>query len=135
VFGADRIGAAIAQTCRVAKYLEKRLAETELFEVCAPVALNIVCFGLRVSADGAGNSEIVLDLHERGAAAPSTTTLDGKTVIRAAIVNHRTTEADVDTFMEALQVSALRVLARSGKALPLAGTRVAFRDGVSQRTG
>jgi aromatic-L-amino-acid decarboxylase len=111
VFGADRIGAAIVQTCRVAKYLEMRLAETELFEVCAPVALNIVCFGLRLCADGALNKAIVLDLQERGAAAPSTTVLDGKTVIRAAIVNHRTTEADMDAFTEALQVSALRVLA------------------------
>jgi aromatic-L-amino-acid/L-tryptophan decarboxylase len=111
VFGADRIGAAIAQTCRVAKYLEMRLAETELFETCAPVALNIVCFGLRLSADGALNKAIVVDLQERGAAAPSTTVLDGKTVIRAAIVNHRTTEADMDAFMGALQVSALRVLA------------------------
>jgi aromatic-L-amino-acid/L-tryptophan decarboxylase len=111
VFGADRIGAAIAQTCRVAKYLEMRLAETELFEPCAPVALNIVCFGLRLCADGTLNKAIVLDLQERGAAAPSTTVLDGKTVIRAAIVNHRTTEADMDAFMGALQVSALRVLA------------------------
>jgi aromatic-L-amino-acid decarboxylase len=111
VFGADRIGAAITQTCRVAKYLEARLAVSELFEVCAPVALNIVCFGLRLCNDGGLNKAIVLDLQERGVAAPSTTVLDGKAVIRAAIVNHRTTEADMDMFLEALQVSALRVLA------------------------
>ena len=127
VFGADRIGAAIAQTCRVAKYLERRLAETELFEVCAPVALNIVCFSLRMSADGALNKAIVLDLHRRGAAAPSTTELDGKTVVRAAICNHRSVEADMDVFMEALQVSALRVLRQSAQEREEAASRQAAR--------
>jgi aromatic-L-amino-acid decarboxylase len=111
VFGADRIGASIAETCRLAKYLEARLGDTDLFEVRAPVALNIVCFGLRLSGDGALNKAIALDLQERGAAAPSTTTLHGRTVIRAAIVNHRTTEADIEAFLAALQVSALRVCA------------------------
>ena len=111
VFGAERIGAAIAETCRLAKYLEGRLGKSDLFEVYAPVALNIVCFGLKLCADGALNKAIVVDLHERGVAAPSTTTLHGKTAIRAAIVNHRTTEADIDAFIEALLVSALRVCA------------------------
>lgn len=114
VLGADRIAAAIVRTCRLAKYLEARLAQSELFELCAPVALNIVCFGLRMCGDGALNKAIVVDLHERGAAAPSTTVIAGKPVIRAAIVNHRTTEADIDTFIEAVQVSALRVLAAAG---------------------
>jgi aromatic-L-amino-acid/L-tryptophan decarboxylase len=125
VFGAERIGAAIAETCRLAKYLETRLRESALFEVCAPVALNIVCFGLKLCADGALNKAIVLDLHERGVAAPSTTTLHGKTAIRAAIVNHRTTEADIDAFLTALQVSVLRVCAgavdRDGTHLRHAG--------------
>jgi aromatic-L-amino-acid decarboxylase len=127
VFGTDHIGAVIAQTCRVAKYLEMRLVETELFEVCAPVALNIVCFSLRMSANGALNKAIVLDLHGRGAAVPSTTELDGKTVIRAAIVNHRTTEADMDVFLEALQVSTLRVLGRSAQDREEAASRQAAR--------
>jgi aromatic-L-amino-acid decarboxylase len=126
-FGADRIGAAIARTCAVARYLERRFAESELFEVCAPVALNIVCFGLRPPGDDAMNKAIVLDLHERGVAAPSTTVLDGRTVIRAAIVNHRTTEADMDAFMEALQVSALRVLGAAAQDTPAKDTGAALR--------
>jgi aromatic-L-amino-acid decarboxylase len=109
VFGAERIGACIDHTCRLAQYLAARLAQSEGFEVVAPVALNIVCFGLRLSADGDINSRIVMDLHARGVAAPSTTTIDGTPVIRAAIVNHRTTEADVDIFLQELQLSALRV--------------------------
>ena len=36
------------------------------------------------------------DLQESGIAAPSTTMLDGKLAIRAAIVNHRTDVCDID---------------------------------------
>jgi aromatic-L-amino-acid/L-tryptophan decarboxylase len=111
VHGADKIGACIEHTCRVAKHLEKRLVEqSNLYELAAPVALNIVCFGLRTSPDGELNKAIVIDLQERGVAAPSTTIINGRTVIRAAIVNHRTTEDDIDALMVALRDSALRVM-------------------------
>ncbi len=110
VHGADKIGACIEHTCRVARHLERRLIEqAQLYELAAPVALNIVCFGLRTSPDGELNKAIVIDLQERGVAAPSTTILGGRTVIRAAIVNHRTTEGDMDALMTALRESALRV--------------------------
>ncbi len=122
VFGAERIGACIAQTCGIARYLESRLTQTELFELCAPVALNIVCFGLRLPDPSEHNKAIVLDLQERGIAAPSTTIIDGKTVIRAAIVNHRTTAADIDRFMEALEVSTLRILSNAGHGRAAAGS-------------
>jgi aromatic-L-amino-acid decarboxylase len=110
VHGTDKIGACIEHTCRVARYLETRLIEqSSLFEIVAPVTLNIVCFGLRACADSELNKAIAIDLQERGLAAPSTTIIGGRTVIRAAIVNHRTTERDVDTLMAALRDSALRV--------------------------
>ena len=110
VHGTDKIGACIEHTCRVAKYLETRLIEqSSLFEIAAPVTLNIVCFGLRASADSELNKAVAIDLQERGVAAPSTTIIDGRTVIRAAIVNHRTTEQDIDSLMAALRDSALRV--------------------------
>jgi len=120
VLGADRIGACIEHTCRVAKYLESLLIQSELFEVCAPVALNIVCFGLRGSDDGDLNRQIVIDLHERGIAAPSTTVLAGKPVIRAAIVNHRTTEADMDAFYQALCGSARQCRVKNERPVPMA---------------
>jgi glutamate/tyrosine decarboxylase-like PLP-dependent enzyme len=77
-----------------------------VLELAAPVALNIVCFSVRGSADGQINREIVLDLHEAGLAAPSWTTLGGRTVIRAAIVNHRTTAADVDAVVAEIEARA-----------------------------
>jgi hypothetical protein len=44
----------------------------------------------------------VLDLQESGSAAPSWTTLNGELVVRCAIVNHRTTMADIDGFVDIL---------------------------------
>jgi alkyl hydroperoxide reductase subunit AhpC len=48
-----------------------------------------------------------MDLQERGVAAPSLTVLGGRTVIRAAIVNHRTTTRHMDRFIDHLMASTL----------------------------
>jgi aromatic-L-amino-acid/L-tryptophan decarboxylase len=109
VFGTEKIGQCIEHTCNLAKYLEACIDKTPTFEICAPVALNIVCFKPSRSKSDDLTKQIVVDLQERGVAAPSTTTLNGKTVIRAAILNHRTTEQDIDEFVAALEESARRV--------------------------
>ena len=111
-FGADRMGAMIAQTCKVARYLEARVEREPQLEMLAPVTLNIVCFRYRAAPNvmDSLNAEIVADLHESGIAAPSSTTVDGALAIRAAIVNHRTTFADVDRMVDAvLKFGAQRV--------------------------
>ena len=95
--GADRIGGAIERCCAVAAHLEAGLRANPLFEVVAGAQLNIVCW--RVVGDDALNAEIAMDLHESGLAVPSMTTLEGRPAIRAAIVNHRTTEAHIDGFL------------------------------------
>lgn len=99
-FGTDRMGAVIARTCVLAKYLERRVLAEPRLELLAPVALNIVCF--RYRGNDALNAQIVVDLHESGIAAPSTTLLDGRLAIRAAFVNHRTQTCDVDALVDAV---------------------------------
>lgn len=99
-FGTDRLGAVIARSCALAKYLETRVLAEPRLELLAPVNLNIVCF--RYRTDDAVNREIVADVQESGIAAPSSTTLDGKFAIRAAIVNHRTDETDIDALVAAV---------------------------------
>ncbi|MCA1429896.1 MULTISPECIES: aspartate aminotransferase family protein [unclassified Bradyrhizobium] len=99
-FGTDRLGRAIARSCALAKYLEARVLAEPRLELLAPVNLNIVCF--RYRSGDAVNREIVADVQESGIAAPSSTTLDGKFAIRAAIVNHRTEEADIDALVAAV---------------------------------
>ena len=125
VHGADRIGQAIAQTCVLARYLASRVAELAPLELMAPVALNIVCFRYRAPADGSVsanllNRDIVADLHESGIAAPSTTTLNGQLVIRAAIVNHRTSGTDIDTLLAAVLSLGAARCAAAGAAGPTA---------------
>jgi glutamate/tyrosine decarboxylase-like PLP-dependent enzyme len=114
--GADRIAAAIENCCLVARHLEARLRLLPRFEVVAPVALNIVCFRLRGADDGVQQS-LVMDLQERGLAAPSLTTIDGRTAIRAAIVNHRTTCAHMDQFLAHL-IAGVHRLGEPAAAAP-----------------
>jgi glutamate/tyrosine decarboxylase-like PLP-dependent enzyme len=104
--GADRIGASIEHCCLIAKHLEERLQQLPQFEMVAPVALNIVCFRVRGASDEVQKA-VVMDLQERGVAVPSLTTLDEQTVIRTAIVNHRTTTGHADRFLAHLIASTL----------------------------
>ncbi len=95
-YGLDALGAVIGRTCDLAQALAARVeAEPEL-ELLAPVGLNIVCFGYR----GGDNAAICADLQEAGRVAPSTTTLAGRTAIRAAIINHRTGPADIEALVD-----------------------------------
>lgn len=95
-YGLDAIGAVIARTCELAEALEARITASDELELMAPVGFNIVCFGYR----GADNAAIAADLQESGRVAPSTTTLSGRTAIRAAIINHRTSMADIEALVE-----------------------------------
>ncbi len=109
-FGADALAETIERTCAVARRLEKLINASAVFETRAPVGLNIVCFGVKGAKDGGAlNQKIVVDLQERGLAAPSTTKIGQDIVIRAAIVNHRTQLSDMDAFFEELLASAKRL--------------------------
>jgi glutamate/tyrosine decarboxylase-like PLP-dependent enzyme len=100
--GAARLGAMISHTCALARYLQQRVEEEPALELLAPVALNIVCFGYRGEHADDVNRDIVADLQESGIAAPSTTTVNGRLAIRAAIVNHRTNRSDIDALVRAV---------------------------------
>lgn len=141
VYGADRLGKVIGDTCDLALYLSERIAGSGQLELLAPVGLNIVCFrycrmkqdrqdradaqgetgrrtaddvhGERSDVDEPGeavehnelnelNARIVIAVQESGLAAPSSTTIAGRLAIRAAIVNHRTTRADIDRLLDAV---------------------------------
>jgi len=87
--------------------LAQRLAESvqsrpEL-ELLAPVALSAVCFRHRGEGGDSEdalhrrNAEILKRVIRRGRVYLSNATLHGRFCLRACIVNHRTTEADVDS--------------------------------------
>ena len=108
-YGIRKLAALIEQNCAQAKKLEALVAAAPELELCAPTHLNIVCFRMvfdkAPQATDALNKQIVALLQTQGIAAPSTTTVNGKTVIRVCITNHRTRSEDL-----ALLVSEVRRL-------------------------
>ena len=102
--GTDKLGASISQNCDLAQYLGQAVTAAPQLELCAPVAMNIVCIAYKSSRADI-NDEIVMELQTRGIAAPSTTIINGRRVIRVCITNHRTTQADIDlTLAEILRI-------------------------------
>ncbi len=69
-----------------------------------------MCFRYRARGDSDRvNARIVTELHEAGDVAPSTTLIDGAFAIRAAIVNHRTDRAEIDTLIEKTVAAGLGI--------------------------
>lgn len=108
-FGAFR--AAIKQNLDLAVRLAKAIERDERFELLAPVELSAVCF--RCRKDGASeeelnryNAAILKQVVERGRIYLSNATLRGKFALRACIVNHRTTESDVDSVIPEVLAAA-----------------------------
>ncbi len=117
-YGADGLARVVERGCEVAQYLAARVAREAALELLAPVTLNIVCFRV-VALSDAENRELVADLQEAGIAAPSTTVIGGRLAIRAALFNHRTTEADADALVEGvLHLASARIQAGAGKPNP-----------------
>jgi glutamate/tyrosine decarboxylase-like PLP-dependent enzyme len=90
-----------------AHYVGQLVEKEPDLELVAPIGLNIVCFrfnpgGRDDQTLNALNKEILMQLQERGIAAPSYTTLNGRYCLRMAIANHRSQQADFDALAEAV---------------------------------
>ncbi len=97
----------VRQNLRQAQYLTGLVKLETALELVSETTLNIVCFryvGNAIHGDKLNrlNKEILMQLHEKGIAAPTYTFLDGKYVIRVAITNHRTRLTDLDQFVKAV---------------------------------
>jgi aromatic-L-amino-acid/L-tryptophan decarboxylase len=93
--GAEKYAAMIAQNIDQCFYLGSLIQQYAKLELMAPVTMNVVCYRYNPgSLDNEQlnvlNKELLMRMHEQGVAAPSSTILSGKYVIRAANVNHRT---------------------------------------------
>ncbi len=98
-YGSEKLGEVVQTTCTLAQHLAARIKASGRLELLAPVVLNIVCFGVL----GLNDTQIVAlvaDLQEEGLFAPSTSMVNGRLAIRAAIVNHRTAQADIDALVD-----------------------------------
>jgi aromatic-L-amino-acid decarboxylase len=98
----------LAQAQRLAESIRR---EPQL-ELLAPVALSAVCFRHRGTRQPSGedlnrfNASLLKRVVERGRVYLSNATLHGKFCLRACIVNHRTTDADVDSVVPEVLAAA-----------------------------
>ncbi|MCP1211813.1 pyridoxal phosphate-dependent decarboxylase family protein [Acetobacter okinawensis] len=104
-FGTEKLGQVVTRSCALARGLAEQVQTSAHLQLLAPVTLNVVCF--RVATPEVEdldwlNGELVKDLQVSGIVAPSTTRIGGVLAIRVALVNHRTTEADVTILLDAL---------------------------------
>jgi glutamate/tyrosine decarboxylase-like PLP-dependent enzyme len=105
--GTDTIGAHVARNVAQAERLASLVRAHPELELLAPAPLNIVNFrylapGQDDAALDALNREILIQLQEQGIAVPSGTVIRGRFSIRVAIANHRSTNTDFDTLVEAV---------------------------------
>jgi aromatic-L-amino-acid/L-tryptophan decarboxylase len=113
-YGLTGYKAAIERNIALARYLAARVRHTPELELMAPPSLSIVCFRY-VGAKGvdpaatdpngrldALNRSVLERLQLGGEAFISSTELEGRFALRACVVNHRSTTADVDRLIGAV---------------------------------
>lgn len=103
-YGLDKFRRLIHQNILQARYLAQLVEASPELELAAPVPLNIVCFRfissrLDETQLNQINRELMMELHERGIAVPTSTFLQGKYVLRVAITNHRSRREDFEVLV------------------------------------
>ncbi len=111
LLGVAPFRAALAEKMHLARYFAARLRTIPGFEVGPDPALSIVTFRfLPASGDADGfNRRLEAALRDEGTAFFSTTRLDDRLVLRAAILSFRTHLAHIDAALDAIQRTARRL--------------------------
>lgn len=99
--GVEALGAQITDNCRQAARMGILAQASDVLELMAPVVSN-VCVIRPVRGDA---EALTAQLQLAGDAVFSTTTVDGVSCLRAAIVNHRTTPSDIEASVRALEAA------------------------------
>jgi aromatic-L-amino-acid decarboxylase len=102
--GREGLQALIREHVRLAALFEGWVRSTPGWEVCAPRPFSVVCF--RREGSDEENAALLERVNRSGEIFLSATKLEGRTVLRLAIGNARTTEADVRQAWEVLMREA-----------------------------
>jgi glutamate/tyrosine decarboxylase-like PLP-dependent enzyme len=100
--------------------LRSLIAKTPELELMAPIELSAVCFRYVRERNSPGpepdraNVDILRRINQRGRVYLSNATLHSQFCLRACIVNHRTTDSDVDEVVPEVLAAAREVLASRG---------------------
>jgi aromatic-L-amino-acid decarboxylase len=103
--GLNKYTEMISQNIDQSFYLGEEIKKQPLLELMTPVTMNIICYrynpgGLNDDELNKLNKELLMRLQETGVATPSSTLLNGKYAIRAAITNHRTRKKHLDEMVK-----------------------------------
>ncbi|PYR35127.1 MAG: amino acid decarboxylase [Acidobacteria bacterium] len=131
-FGTRGYKAIVEENIALAQYLADRVRGAEDFELMAPSSLSVVCFRYvdastaiegadaevaaaeRESAAAALNRAVLERLQLSGEAFITSTELRGRFVLRACVVNYRSTREDVDRMLDAVRTIGREVGAATG---------------------
>ncbi|MGV6812182.1 MAG: pyridoxal phosphate-dependent decarboxylase family protein [Brevirhabdus sp.] len=105
-YGTDRLGEVVTMNCRQAAQMAEVVAASATFRMAAPVVSNICCFGMVDPVDDWKLAKVAVALQLEGQAVFSTTTIDARPALRAAITNHRTRRADITAAIRAAEEAA-----------------------------
>lgn len=113
--GTGAFAAAISRNCELAMLMARAVESATELTLVAPVKLNICCFSAAQASTPAAdadklNAGIARQLQLDGRAVFSTTRIADRTVLRAAITNHRTSEADIHYALESVVEARNRLL-------------------------
>jgi glutamate/tyrosine decarboxylase-like PLP-dependent enzyme len=112
-FGFDAFVAAVDRSLDLAEHVQALVEGSDELELVAPAALGVVCF--RRHPAGVDDEQtlerlnvaLVEDLARSGEGLVSSTRLSGRYAIRACVLNHSTTRADVEQVLRRLETSSL----------------------------
>jgi aromatic-L-amino-acid/L-tryptophan decarboxylase len=107
--GLPAFRAAIEKDLRLARRLATNISNCPELELVAPVSLSAVCFRYRDVTEidlNAFNEALLKRVNSRGHIYLSNAMLHGQFCLRASLVNHRTTVADVDCVVQEVLDSA-----------------------------
>jgi aromatic-L-amino-acid/L-tryptophan decarboxylase len=106
----------ISRDIALAKALQAKIQARDDFELVAAGSLSVTCF--RYAPHGVEdvmtlNKKLLEIVQREGKAFLTSTELNGRFVLRACIVNFRTTEADLDVLLDTIAEAGTRVLVKA----------------------
>jgi aromatic-L-amino-acid decarboxylase len=109
-YGREGIMAMLREALRLAQVLKGLIEADGDFELAAPVPFSLVCF--RYRAGDELNQQLLAEIDRSGKAFLSHTVLNGRYILRFAIGNYQTTEADVRVTWDLIRTTARRLAGR-----------------------
>ncbi len=106
-YGRQGIVALLRESIRLGQLLKTLVESDDEFELAAPVPFSLVCF--RHRSDNVINRQLLAEINTSGKAFLSHTILNGNYVLRFAIGNFQTSEADVRETWNQIQQTARRL--------------------------